>query len=344
MIKYLLIIASIVINPWQQARGANPDLIIYASDSFVSEWGPGPTLQSRFESGCNCKIQWVAAADGAALLARLKIEGSKSKADMVIGIDDALTADAEKSGFFMDIDLASEKEAFCGTKVQSNRSKKFIAYDYGYYAFMFDTKAKQKNGLPFPKPKSFGELLESKELRNNILIQDPRSSATGLGLLLWLQALNAKDAEKALSRLREQTLKVSKGWSESYSLFTKGEAPVVLSYSTSEAYHLEVEKQDRYQALLFPEGHYIAFENAAITQSTRNAKLAKSFLEFMLTRESQELIAEKNWMYPVFNGKITLPKAFKSIKKPSKILHTPSNVISENRRSWVEQWTRAFSK
>jgi len=344
MLKHFLILTSIIISPWRQSYGANPDLIIYASDSFISEWGPGPQLQSRFESNCKCKIQWVAAADGAALLARLKIEGSSSKADMVIGIDDALTADAEKSGFFMDIDLATEKDSFCGTNVKPDRSKKFIAYDYGYYAFMFDTKAKQKNGQPFPKPKSFGELLESREYRNSILIQDPRSSATGLGLILWLQALRSKDAEKALARLREQTLKVSKGWSESYSLFTKGEAPIVLSYSTSEAYHLEVEKQDRYQALLFPEGHYIAFENAAISKSTRNAKLAKSFLEFMLTRESQELIAEKNWMYPVFNGKIKLPNAFKSIKKPSKILHTPSNVISENRRSWVEQWTRAFLK
>jgi thiamine transport system substrate-binding protein len=286
----------------------------------------------------------VAAADGAALLARLKIEGSKSKADIAIGIDDALTADAEKSGFFMDIALAAKNDSFCRPDVKSNRSKKFVAYDYGYYAFMFDTKAKQKNGRPFPRPKNFADLLASKEFRKNVLIQDPRTSATGLGLLLWIQAIYPKNTETALAQLSEQTLKVSKGWSESYSLFTKGEAPIVLSYSTSEAYHLEAEKQDRYQALIFPEGHYIACENAAIMETTKNANLAKSFLEFMLTRESQQLIAEKNWMYPIIDVNVMLPKAFKTIKKPVKILHTPSNIIAENRRSWVEQWIRAFFK
>jgi thiamine transport system substrate-binding protein len=344
MLRHLLAFISLALISWQSAYGANPELTIYANDSFLSEWGPGPTLQSKFEQRCKCKIKWVAAADGAALLARLKIEGTRTKADVVIGIDDALTASAQDLGFFMDVDLVAPNTKPQAARAKSASSKKFIPYDYGYYAFMFDTKAKQKNGQPFPRPKNLGELLRAKEFRKSLLIQDPRTSATGLGLLLWLHAVNPKDTEKSLELLREQTLKVSKGWSESYSLFTKGEAPIVLSYTTSEAYHLEIEKQDRYQALVFPEGHYIAYENAAIIKTTNNGLLAKSFLEFLLTEDSQQIIAAKNWMYPVVDFDIALPKAFRTIKKPNKILHIPANVIAANRQAWVEQWTKAFLK
>ena len=342
MIKYAAFLTTILLISGQKAQVPNPELIIYANDSFLSEWGPGPSLQSKFQLGCKCRIKWVAAADGAALLARLKIEGSQTKADIVIGIDDALTSAAESLGLFLDV--PSQKTASDAQRIGLNPSKKFLAYDYGYYAFMFDTKAKQKNGRPFPRPNSLAELLQAKEFRKQILIQDPRTSATGLGLLLWLKATNQNQLEKSLGMLREQTLKVSKGWSESYSLFTKGEAPIVLSYTTSEAYHRDIEKQDRYQALIFQEGHYIAYENAAILKTTKNPTLAKSFLEFMMTEDSQRTIAAKNWMYPAIDIQQGLPEAFKIIKKPEKILHIPSNVISLNRQAWVDQWIKAFTK
>ena len=52
------------------------------------------------------------------------------------------------------------------------------------------------------------------------------------------------------------------GWSEAYGLFTKGEAPMVLSYTTSPAYHMVAENTERYQAAAFREGHYLQIEVA----------------------------------------------------------------------------------
>ena len=74
-----------------------PVLTVYTYDSFVSDWGPGPAIEEAFEATCACDLQFVAAGDGAALLARLKLEGARSDADIVLGLDTNLMAAASLS-------------------------------------------------------------------------------------------------------------------------------------------------------------------------------------------------------------------------------------------------------
>ena len=77
-----------------------PVLSVYTYDSFVSDWGPGPAVETAFENICDCDLQFVAAGDGAALLGRLRLEGARSDADIVLGLDTNLTADAISTGLF----------------------------------------------------------------------------------------------------------------------------------------------------------------------------------------------------------------------------------------------------
>jgi thiamine transport system substrate-binding protein len=62
---------------------------------------------------------------------------------------------------------------------------------------------------------------------------------------------------------------VTKGWSEAYGLFLKGESDLVLSYTTSPAYHMIEEKKDHYAAANFAEGHYLQVEVAASSRPGR---------------------------------------------------------------------------
>ena len=114
-----------------------------------------------------------------------------------------------------------------------------------------------------------------------IVIQDPRTSSPGLGLLLWIKAVYGDQAGEAWTKLSKRVLTVTPGWSEAYGMFTKGEAPLVLSYTTSPAYHMVAENTDRYRAAAFPEGHYMQIEVAGILKSSANKKLAREFLAFM---------------------------------------------------------------
>ena len=79
---------------------AKETLTIYTYESFVSEWGPGAKIKESFEKTCDCTVEWVGLGDGVAALNRLKLEGANTKADVVLGLDTSLTAEAEATGLF----------------------------------------------------------------------------------------------------------------------------------------------------------------------------------------------------------------------------------------------------
>jgi hypothetical protein len=85
-----------------------------------------------------------------------------------------------------------------------------------------------------------------------VIYEDPRTSTPGLGLLLWMQKVYGDKAPEAWQKLAAKTVTVTKGWSEAYGLFLKGESDLVLSYTTSPAYHIIEEKKDNYAAAVLP--------------------------------------------------------------------------------------------
>src|SRR5690606_22151559 len=104
----------------------------------------------------------------------------------------------------------------------------------------------------------------------------------GLGFVFWMRSVYGDQTPEAWKKLQKRILTVTPGWSEAYGLFTRGEAPMVLSYATSPAYHMIAENVERYQAAEFSEGHPIQIEVAAMTTSKRS-DLARNFLQFMIS-------------------------------------------------------------
>ena len=145
-------------------------------------------------------------------------------------------------------------------------------------------------------------------------------------------------------KLKDRVLTVTPGWSEAYGLFTKGEAPMVLSYTTSPAYHMVAESTDRYQAAAFSEGHYIQIEVAGMTKSAKEPALAKDFLSFMTGPEFQSIIPTTNWMMPVAATKEPLPEAFGKLVNPEKTYLMSSDEVAANRKAWIDEWLAAMSK
>lgn len=315
------------------AQAAEPTLTVYTYDSFISEWGPGPAIQKQFEAQCQCKLTWVGLEDGAALLSRLKMEGKKTKADVVLGLDTNLTSEAAATGFFAPAKVDGSKLKL---PIAWN-DKTFVPYDYGYFAFVYDSQK-----LPNP-PKSLAELTAPGD-QPKILLMDPRTSTPGLGLLLWMKEVYGDKAADAWAKVAPKVLTISKGWSEAYGLFVKGEAPMVLSYTTSPAYHQINEKTDRYKALDFPEGNYLQVEVAARMASSKHADLADQFLAFLISPEVQKLIPTTNYMFPVINIGDDLPSEFRSIPQPQKTLLMPSDDVAKHRNAWIREWLETVSR
>lgn len=328
------LVAALVGLLWAMPAVADmPTLTIYTYSSFTSEWGPGPAVATAFEATCGCKIEWVAVEDGAALLGRLQLEGKNTQADVVLGLDTNLTGEATATGLF-----APHAMHLSGLKLPiAWTDPVFVPYDFGYFAVVYDTTR-----LPNP-PTSLKDLVAG-DAAQKILLQDPRSSTPGLGFMLWMREVFGDQTADAWKQLRPRILTVSKGWSEAYELFTKGEAPMVLSYTTSPAYHMIAEKSDRYAAASFVEGHYMQVEVAGIIAGSPEEDLAKQFLAFMVSPGFQDVIPTTNWMFPVIDPTGGLPPEFGKLVQPAKSLLFPPDEVAANRKQWIDEWLQAMSQ
>nr|CBA75104.1 thiamine ABC transporter, substrate-binding protein [Arsenophonus nasoniae] len=258
------------------------------------------------------------------------MEGKNSPADIVLGLDNNLIDLAKKTGLFTEsrIDRSQLKLPI---KWDNNI---FIPYDYGYFAFIYD-KTRVTH-----VPKSLDELINSSQPWK-IIYQDPRTSTPGLGLLLWIQKIYGKNSAQAWQKMAAKTVTVTKGWSESYGLFLKGESDFVLSYSSSPGFHLLNDKKNNYAAAIFSEGHYLQIEVAAQLATSKQPKLAQQFIQFMLSPTVQKTLPTTNWMYPIID--IPLPKVYQQLAVPKKSLQFNAEDITQHRNHWIYLWQNAVS-
>ncbi len=328
MNKFLIALSLLVTAG--QAMAQIPTLTIYTYSSFASDWGPGPAIKQAFEAECACRLELVALDDGVSILNRLRLEGRHNKADIILGLDNNLLQAAKDTGL-----LAEHGQSLDGITVPGGwNDSTFLPYDYGYFAFIYDADKLQQ------PPQSFAELLARPEL--TLLYQDPRTSTPGQGLMLWVQKLYGDEAPAVWQNLAKRTVSVTKGWSESYGMFLKGEADLVLSYTTSPAYHIEAEQKSQYRAASFEEGHYLQVEVAAMLSNSQQPELARQFMQFMVSPAFQQEIPAGNWMYPVIET--PLPASFDTLISPEQSLVFSAEQVATQRSGWLRQWLSAVTR
>lgn len=324
---FLSLLATLALDTAQAAD--QPVLTVYTYDSFVSEWGSGPKLEAAFEKTCACDLKFVAVEDGVSILNRLKIEGDKAKADVILGIDDGLMEEARATQLIAEHGQAVDKLSAS----LKWTDKDFLPYDYGYFAFIYDSSKITKPAS------SLKELVESKA---KLIYQDPRTSTPGQGLMLWMNTVYGDQSAAAWQQLAQHTVTVTKGWWEAYSMFLEGGSDYVLSYNTSPAYHMISDKKDQYKAAVFSEGHVAQVELAALLKSSTQPELGQQFLSFLISPEAQTIIPVTNWMLPVIDA-VELPPVFSQLIQPQRIGYTPSE-IAEKRADWIKEWRSAAAK
>jgi thiamine transport system substrate-binding protein len=312
---------------------SKPTLTVYTYGSFAGKYGPGKTVKERFEAVCSCELVFVTSEDAGSMVGRLRLEGEGTKADAVVGLDMNLAAEAKALGLFAPHG-ADVKDLSLPIPWTDDT---FIPFDWGYLAFVYDATK-----LADP-PKSLKELIENPN-GPKIVLQDPRTSAPGLGFLLWMRQVYGDKAEEAWTQLKPRIVTFTKGWSEAYGLFLKGEADMVMSYTTSPAYHIVAEKKDNYKAAAFAEGHYLHVELAGMTRTTRQPALAKQFMAFVLSEPFQSAMPEGNWMMPAKNPPAGLPAAFKDLVQPTRALLFTPDEVQQNRRAFTDAWLNATAR
>jgi thiamine transport system substrate-binding protein len=282
------------------------ELVIWTYDSISSEWGPGPAVAEDFRERTGISVRWVSHGDAGELLARLLLEKTGAQADIILGLDQNLAGRALASGLFEAYKPAGAERIRPELIVDPSWS--LIPFDYSYFAFVYDSEV-------LPQGPADLEELTGESYAGKIILMDPRSSSPGLGFFSWVRAVYGSGWKEYWRRLSPSVMTIAEGWSSGYGLFTNGEAPLVLSYTTSPSYHLEYEGTERYRAAIFSGGHPIQVELAGLLGAAKNKELARSFLDYMVSPDFQTLIPLGNWMYPVID--IPLPDSFRIAPRAS---------------------------
>ncbi len=182
------------------AAQEKPTLTVYTYSGFPSEYGPGGVIKERFEAECACTLEWVTSDDAGTLLSRLKLEGAGTKADVVLGLDTNLIADAEATGLFQPngVDAGGLDLPIPWT------DDTFLPFDWGWFSFVYD-----KRRVKSP-PASLDALVNAKD-GPAIVIEDPRTSTPGLGLLVWMRGVYGDGAAEAWKKLAPKIVTVTPG-------------------------------------------------------------------------------------------------------------------------------------
>ena len=272
-------------------------LVVGTYDSFSAEWGPGPVIETEFEKNCNCDVQYVSTSQAGTLANEIFLKDK----DVILGVE------------MHEFDYTSEN---------------WNIYDYGYFSFIYNEETLKDI------PNSFEELINQTNLK--IVVQDPRTSPVGLGLLRWMKLTHPDNFPSILKKFNNNVLTYTPGWSEAYGIFLEGKADLVLSYSTSPFYHQEYEDEYKYKAIEFTDGHLATKEIVYVRPDSEKQKLGKEFVEFMMRDDIQKIIAQMNIMYPASENENNIPDKMRQLKKPKEFKYDDFLEAEPLIKIWLE--------
>ena len=283
----------------------DPTLNVISYSSFADSWGAGERIIDGFTEKEKIDVNLINGGSSSELVSYIKSNYSKGKIDVVVGLTDDYLTDEMRS--YLTI---------------------IRPFDYSYYAFLIANNSKLK------APLSLSDLLKDEYKKQFILI-DPRTSVVGLGLLYWTKTVYPDTWTDWWKKATENALTVASSWSEAYGLFQNGEAPIVLSYTTSPLYDLENWDEPFARSLEFTDGHIRADEYMAIVNNTEKMTNARKFIRFMLSPEAQGILSRTNVMFP--SVKDAYPRAFELQSEPARVLEKDTT----DSATLLDEWTKA---
>mgnify|MGYP003803740655 FL=1 len=299
------------------------ELTVYTYESM--DWIEDHLI-SQFEERENCKVKVITLGDGGNVLSRLILEKKRPQADVVVGLDQSMSVKAIENDLLLKF-VPSNLDNITNPDLIFDATGHVYPYDFGAIAII--TNPSEMKGTIH----SFEAL---KELEDALIIQDPRSSSTGQSFLLWTIAIYGENWQQFWREIKPSILTVTSGWSEAFSKFEAGEAPMMVSYATDGAYSVEYYGSTTYTTLIPDEGAYVQIEGAGIVKGTDDEILAGKFIEFLLSDEVQRDIPLNQWMFPVTD--VEMPESFDYAVKPEKILSIDASEIGENLEKWLDEW------
>ena len=229
----------------------NDTLTIYTYKNLMNN--PYYDIAGNFSANSGIskdKITIVRFSDPYTLMNQLVKEKNSPKADVVIGIDNALTNLFNASGIFTPYDNQSVLDTINqNLLLDMGPNNNLIPFDYSVLSLYYNNTIINNSTYPFFNNFTFDDLLNS-SLPSNIIIENPKTSTLGLGFLLWtiatygdpstgvfLKGFLAQDWHTFWQKIGKKFTYVD-NYDQGYKLFSDPTAnkTMIVSYTTSQAY------------------------------------------------------------------------------------------------------------
>ena len=158
--------------------------------------------------------------------------------------------------------------------------------------------------------------------------------------------MGEEGAFKWWAQMRQNGVKVAKGWSEAYYTdFTQngGAYPLVVSYATSPAAEVHYSK-GKYSTpptgnLFLKGGTFRQVEGTAVLKGAKQPELAAKLVSWLQSGEVQQALPAEMWVYPAAKN-TPLPKVFEFAQTP-KHSDSPNRAdINTKQKQWVSRWSK----
>lgn len=330
-----------------QADGANTVTLI-VHDSF-----PNDEFAAAASAATGYEVEVVSAGDGGELTSQLVLTKSAPVADAFFGVDNIYASrliDNEAVEPYQPGEGAPQRALdFAGELVSggsgegSNAELPLVPITLGATCINIDPAWFAEHGIA--EPQSY-EDLTAPEYRGLTVLLDPSTSTTGASFLIGTVAKFGESGfEEYWQQLAANEVRIEQGWTEAYNgRFTQGGGdgtyPIVLSYSSSPAWTVtEDGESTTTEALLDTCSSQV--EYAGVLQGAANPEGAKAVVDYLLSREFQDTIADTMYVYPIDEGAYVPAEWERFAPLPSAPNDLSPAEIGSGRDGWLKRWSQA---
>lgn len=313
-------------------------LTVIAYDSFVL---PSDAF-SEFTARTGIDVEVALGGDAGELVAKAALTAGTPEGDILWGVDNALLTRLIDADAF---DPYVSQAAEVPSSLIDAALGVVTPVDFGFVCVNYDITALAARGVP--PPETLTDLLEP-EYRGMLVVPDATTSSPGLAFLLATVAALPDDWPQYWQRLVDNDVEIANGWTEAYyTWFTRhgGDRPLVVSYSTSPPAEVLLSDPPLPADSPAPTGIvqdtcFQQIEFAGILRGTDHPDDARTLVDFMISRQFQELLPENLFVYPA-NTEAEIPESFIRYTSPvtNPLTMTPDE-IARRRVDLLDEWTR----
>lgn len=333
----------------QDRNVSGKTLVVYTYSSFMAD-GLNKTqayqvVFGTFEKEYHVKIVVETPQDG--LLATLESQKSHPVANIVIGLTNINGIEAAKDGLLVKY-VPPDSRYINSTLIQEMgcASSYLTPYEYSYLGIDYNKTG--FNGSLFQP--SFSDLLSPTNV-SHILIENPITSETGQGFLLWEISYYEYVLHENWTLWWNESLPhlgdhIYNSWCSAFTAFQSSPPDyLLLSYLTDPAYNVYFGYGNfTGSTVTYHDGREYGWRtiySIGIVNGSGSTSLAEDFVNYFLGSTVQNEIPFNEWMYPA-NSSIPLPSVYNVTMNHSNIIplndYINATDIYQNLDNWDTEW------